>query len=86
MCGEIEPPQNNLEERSKLLNVIEEYPIEVLPVEKMEGIGSLAQVYLDTGIMPPKKLFDALHVAFCVVTKIHPLRISTPTELAGYGN
>lgn len=57
-------------ERNQLLKVIEEYPIEVLPVEKIEEIGSLAQIYLDAGIMPPKKLFDALHVAFCVVAKI----------------
>lgn len=60
----------NLEERNKLLKVIEDYPVEVLPVEKLEEIGLLAQMYLDTGIMPPKKLFDALHVAFCVVAKI----------------
>lgn len=60
----------NPDERIKLLKVIEDYPIEVLPVEKVEEIGSLAQNYLDNGIMPPKKLFDALHVAFCVVTKI----------------
>jgi hypothetical protein len=60
----------NFEERGRLLKVIEEYPIEVLPVEKMEEIGALAQIYLTNGIMPAKKLFDALHVAFCVVTKI----------------
>lgn len=60
----------NLEERNKLLKVIEDYPIEVLPVEKLEEIGLLAQMYLDRGTMPPKKLFDALYVAFCVVAKI----------------
>jgi len=57
-------------ERAKLLKVIEDYPIELLSVEKAEEIGSLAQNYLDNGIMPPKKLFDALHVAVCVVNKI----------------
>ena len=41
-----------------------------MPVDKLEEIGLLAQNYLDNGIMPPKKLFDALHVAFCVVSKI----------------
>lgn len=61
---------SNEEERNKLLKVVEDYPIEVLPVVKVDEIGFLAQMYLDTGIMPPKKLFDALHVAFCVVAKI----------------
>lgn len=86
------------------------------PTLKFALIGLLAQNYLDNGIMPSKKLFDALHVAFCVVSKIdylvswnfkhlaninrerrilaknyelgyiHPLRITTPTELTGYGN
>jgi predicted nucleic acid-binding protein len=60
----------NVEERLRLLKIVEDYPIEILPVEKMEEIGLLAQNYLDNGIMPPKKLFDALHVAFCVVSKI----------------
>jgi hypothetical protein len=41
-----------------------------LPVDKVEEIGLLTQNYLDNGIMPPKNLFDALHVAFCVVSKI----------------
>jgi predicted nucleic acid-binding protein len=58
------------EQRNQLLKVIENYPIEILPVEKIEEIGMLAQNYLDNEIMPPKKLFDALHVAFCVVAKI----------------
>lgn len=106
----------NESERERLLKVIEDYPIEILPVEKSEEIGQLAQQYLDHGIMPHRKLFDALHVAFCVVSKIdylvswnfkhlaninrerrilaknyelgyiHPLRITTPTELTGYGS
>lgn len=58
------------EERQRLLKIVEDYPIEILPVDKVEEIGTLAQDYLDQGIMPPKKLFDALHVAFCVVSKI----------------
>jgi predicted nucleic acid-binding protein len=60
----------NIGERNKLLKVIVDYPIEVIPVEKPDEIGFLAQTYLEVGIMPPKKLFDALHVAFCVVGKI----------------
>lgn len=60
----------NESERDRLLKVIEDYPIEILSVGKSEEIGRLAQNYLDNGIMPPRKLFDALHVAFCVVSKI----------------
>ena len=60
----------NTEQRLRLLKVIEDYPIEILPINKQEEIGSLAQAYLDNGIMPQKNVFDALHVAFCVVNKI----------------
>ncbi len=69
VIAEINQTGNEVE-RTKLLKVIEDYPIELLSVEKAEEIGLLAQNYLDNGIMPPKKLFDALHVAVCVVNKI----------------
>jgi len=69
VIAEINQNTNELE-RERLLKIVEEYPIEILPIEKSEEVGLLAQNYLDNGIMPPKKLFDALHVAFCVVTKI----------------
>jgi hypothetical protein len=69
VIAEINQTENN-DERNKLLKVIEDYPIEILPVEKLDEIGTLAQLYLENGIIPPKKLFDALHIAFCVVTKI----------------
>lgn len=61
---------DDIEERARLLKVIEEYPIEILAVDRQAEVGQLAQFYLEEGIMPPKKLFDALHVAFCVVYKI----------------
>lgn len=57
-------------ERMRLLSVIEDYPIEIRPIEDTKQVAGLAQRYLSDGIMPPKKLFDALHVAFCVVAKI----------------
>lgn len=69
VIAEINQTPDN-EERHRLLKIIEDYPIEILPVDKIDEIGALAQDYLDNGIMPPKKLFDALHVAFCVVFKI----------------
>lgn len=61
---------NNLAEKARLLNVIETYPIEILSINDVDEISELAQHYLQTGIIPPKKLFDALHIAFCVVSKI----------------
>ena len=69
VIAEINQTTDN-EERKRLLKIVEDYPIQILPVDKVEEIGLLAQNYLDNGIMPPKKLFDALHVAFCVVSKI----------------
>jgi predicted nucleic acid-binding protein len=69
VIAEINQTTDN-EERLRLLKIVEDYPIEILPVDKVEEIGLLTQNYLDNGIMPPKKLFDALHVAFCVVSKI----------------
>jgi predicted nucleic acid-binding protein len=69
VIAEINQTPDN-EERQRLIKIIEDYPIEILPIDKIDEIGILAQDYLDNGIMPPKKLFDALHVAFCVVSKI----------------
>ncbi len=69
VIAEINQTDNEME-RARLLKILEDYPIEILPIDKTEDIGQLAQNYLDNGIMPPKKLFDALHVAFCVVHKI----------------
>jgi len=53
-------------ERERLLNVLTDYPIELRPVTSFTEVGFLARNYLDRGVMPPKKLLDALHVAFCV--------------------
>ena len=60
----------NTEQRLRLLKVVEDYPIEILPVNKVKEVENLAQNYLDSSIMPRKNVFDALHVAFCVVHKI----------------
>ncbi len=57
-------------ERERLLNVLTEYPIELRPVRDFTKVGLLARQYLDWGVMPPKKLLDALHVAFCVVHEL----------------
>ncbi len=56
--------------RKKLIDVVENYPIELLEVDKAQEVGQLAQNYLESGVIPAKKLFDALHVSFCVVYNI----------------
>ncbi|MFN4253967.1 MAG: type II toxin-antitoxin system VapC family toxin [Saprospiraceae bacterium] len=57
------------EKREKLLNVIADYELGLLEVTDPE-IVRLAQAYLATGVMPPKKLYDALHVAAAVFHRI----------------
>lgn len=56
--------------RLRLLNVLNEYEINVLPVPDAVEIATLAQQYLQSGALPANKLFDALHVAFCTVAKL----------------
>ena len=60
----------NVEKRNKLLNVINEYFIEIIQPENLKEIQTLAQLYLDKAIIPPAKLLDALHVACSVTNRI----------------
>lgn len=60
----------DLTHRLRLLNVLDEYEIRVLPVPNTAEIEELAQQYLQSGALPASKLFDALHVAFCTVAKL----------------
>jgi predicted nucleic acid-binding protein len=57
-------------QRHRLLDVIDEYPIDVLVIESEEEVDLLADSYLRAGVIPPKKLLDALHVATCTVHRI----------------
>lgn len=57
-------------ERARLEEIIMRYRIPVLPAEPEAEIGRLAGLYLEQGVLPPKKLYDALHVAFCTVSHI----------------
>ncbi|MBL7795777.1 MAG: hypothetical protein JNJ90_04660 [Saprospiraceae bacterium] len=56
--------------KSRLLHVFEDYYIDRLEIQLPEEVDALAEQYLLHGVMPPKKLYDALHVACCVVEKI----------------
>ncbi len=59
----------SVEKKEQLLNVIAEYEIDFLETTDAE-IVKLAQSYLANGAIPPKKLYDALHVAASVFHKI----------------
>lgn len=59
--------------RELLINVIEDYSIEILPIT--EEIITLASNYIENKIIPIKYKPDALHIACCVVHNI-PILIS----------
>ena len=61
---------SNIEQRTKLLNVIEEYDISVPEIENGDEILELAEKYIKGGILSQNSLYDSLHVAFCTVNKI----------------
>ena len=59
--------------RARLLQAIRDYPIELAPTTNNPAIYELADSYLQSGALPAKKMFDALHVAYCVVERINYL-------------
>lgn len=58
------------EKRNKLLKALTENFIEVLTISDYNEIENFANALLKEGILPPSKLFDALHIAVCVVYEI----------------
>lgn len=55
----------DIAKRDKLLNVIADFELDFLDVNA-PAIVSPARQYLAVGVIPPKKLYDALHVAASV--------------------
>ena len=53
---------SNVDLMNKMLDVTEKYGIKKL--ESTDEINSLAKVYIDSGIIPIKKVEDALHVGY----------------------
>ena len=51
------------EKRNQLLNVIKDYPINLLEINNNEEIKMLADMYIKEKIIPEKKYEDALHIA-----------------------
>jgi predicted nucleic acid-binding protein len=58
------------QKRNKLLNILEQYKLEPVVINNMEEVESVAGEILKEGILPPSKLFDALHIAVCVVNEL----------------
>lgn len=56
----------DVNKRQELLKVIDDYFIENLPLNNIEEITFLAQLYINKEIIPIKKTFDALHIAASV--------------------
>lgn len=57
--------------KAKLLGVIKDYRLKVLDItDILEEIQRLVKIYIESGIIPRKKLEDALHLAICTVEEI----------------
>lgn len=71
VIAEIEETKD-FDKRLKLLNILKEYPIEMLDYSETEEIDiqELADKYIENKIIPEKKLADALHIAICVIKGI----------------
>lgn len=68
----IDEIQQTKDSRKKeaLLNVVKDYSIELLPITNSSELEELAQQYISHGAIPPKKLYDAYHIACSVLHQI----------------
>ena len=59
----------DIDKRRKLIDVFEQYPIELLELTDNEEneIQELADKYVEARIIPERKIADALHIAICVI-------------------
>jgi predicted nucleic acid-binding protein len=57
----------NPEHRQKLLAVLQQYPIAVLPTDRRAEVERLVELYLARGVIPAGKRDDAFHVAYATV-------------------
>lgn len=60
----------NDKKRTKLLQVLQQYPLQLLEIESNE-VENLSSKYREAGVIPPKKIFDALHVAASTIYQMH---------------
>jgi predicted nucleic acid-binding protein len=67
---EIENTENELL-REKLKAAVLDYPIEIITKINEDELQRMAYSYISEGVIPAKKLLDALHVAVCTVMSIN---------------
>jgi predicted nucleic acid-binding protein len=69
VVAEIEATKD-LEKRSKLLDVLRNYPIQFVTEGMSPEIERLADLYLQQGVIPIKSQVDAFHLAIAVVNQM----------------
>ena len=69
VIAEIEQTRNEVKKK-KLLEVVNEYPLEFADLTDRMEIEELAQKYVEAKIIPDKKYMDALHIAVAVINQI----------------
>ena len=57
--------------REKLKIAVIDYPVEIISVANEDEIQRMALAYISDGVIPQKKLLDALHVAVCTIKSIN---------------
>ncbi len=60
----------NENKRAKLLEALETFPMDFVEEHDSSEIQELAKLYVDHGIIPENKVFDAYHIATSVVNRI----------------
>lgn len=60
----------NLLHRQKLLDVLNQYPLQYVEIEQSDDIALLAELYIAHRIIPQKKVADALHIAIATVNRM----------------
>ena len=57
---------SSLEKRRALQDAVRDYFVELLVLDNIDEIQTLASNYLSEGVVPPNKILDALHIACAV--------------------
>jgi len=57
----------DLEHRRRLISVLQEHGVDLLPNDDVDEVRRLAEQYLDRRVLPESKIEDAMHVAFATV-------------------
>ena len=56
--------------QNQLLSVIDKYYIQILKPQNLLEIEELASMYVQGGVVPAKKIFDALHISVAVTQRM----------------